>query len=182
MVTLTNIQNTPTTSIPAIQAAANHWPAVRATTLIAPMTVHQKLKDPLLPVYRLWFGPIGISLANSTDAVRVAGQAVIVSDDSGYETPEACALAGWTPEWQAQVIEIEHSPDMAYVLVDTEPSHPMMVTCGRRDGRWYEVASSSANLPWRMAGRQRGRWLSAWRAAASAGGRRRPRSGGVRGL
>jgi hypothetical protein len=71
-----------------------------------------------------------------------------VDDDDGFDTPEACALAGWTPEWQARVIEVERvSADMAYVLVDTEPSHPMMVTCSRYSGRWREVGSGSANLP-----------------------------------
>jgi hypothetical protein len=73
---------------------------------------------------------------------------VAVTDDRGYETPEACALAGWTPEWQARVIETEFaSPDRAYVLVDTEPSHPMSVTCERRDGEWYEAGETSAALP-----------------------------------
>jgi hypothetical protein len=78
-------------------------------------------------------------------------------DDNGFETPAACALAGWTPEWQARVIEVERvSTDAANVLVDTEPSHPIVVTCWRREGRWYEVASGSANLPSeRAAGRLR---------------------------
>ena len=68
--------------------------------------------------------------------------------DRGYETPEACALADWTPEWQARVIETElASPDRAYVLVDTEPSHAMSVTCERRDGEWYEAGEISATLP-----------------------------------
>jgi hypothetical protein len=73
---------------------------------------------------------------------------VAVKNERGYETPEECALAGWTPEWHARVIETEYaSPALAYVLVDTEPSHPMSVTCERRGGEWYEVVSMSAALP-----------------------------------
>jgi hypothetical protein len=69
-------------------------------------------------------------------------------EPQGHDTPEACALAGWTPEWQARVIEVDRpSPDVARVLVDTVPSHPMRVTCERRDGLWYEGLEISASLP-----------------------------------
>jgi len=75
------------------------------------------------------------------------GQARVVT--FVYATPEEAALSGWTPEWQAYVVEIRYeSDDVAKVLVDTEPSHPMLVTCERRDGRWGDVYDQSFTKPW----------------------------------
>ena len=65
-----------------------------------------------------------------------------------YETPEEAALSGWATEWQAYVVETRYeSDDLAKVLVDTEPSHPMLVTCERRGGRWGDVFDQSKINP-----------------------------------
>ena len=63
-----------------------------------------------------------------------------MTDDEWFDTPEEAALDGWwaTPTANARVIEVLlDDADHARVIVDTEPSHPMEVFCGRStDGRW----------------------------------------------
>ena len=66
-----------------------------------------------------------------------------------HNSPEEAALSGWTTEWQAYVIETRYeSESVARVLVDTVPSHPMLVTCERRDGKWDWTSDQSFVKPW----------------------------------
>jgi hypothetical protein len=66
-----------------------------------------------------------------------------------YDSPEEAALSGWTPAAEAYVIETRYEyEDVARVLVDTVPSHPMLVTCERRDGKWDWVSDQSFTKPW----------------------------------
>ena len=60
---------------------------------------------------------------------------------SGYATPEEAAVASFPEAAGAHVIRLEYSynPSIAYVIVDTEPSHLMRVNCLRRGDLWYEV-------------------------------------------
>jgi hypothetical protein len=58
----------------------------------------------------------------------------------GHETPEAAALAGYSPSMRAVVVRSVpgDDADSASVTVDTEPSHPMVAFCVRRDdGLWW---------------------------------------------
>jgi len=61
-----------------------------------------------------------------------------------FDTPEEAALSGWTPVSKARVVEVwVESDDSVFVLVDTEPSHPMRVHCERRGGRWFWASDVS---------------------------------------
>jgi hypothetical protein len=64
--------------------------------------------------------------------------------DAGYETVEEAALEDWPAEAKARVMRVKVYGDSADVLVDTEPSHRMLVECERRDGRWYTLGDSYA--------------------------------------
>ena len=61
----------------------------------------------------------------------------------GHETPEAAALAGYSPSMRARVIRAEPGDyeNSMIVTVDTEPSHPLGVFCVRHDdGLWWAEA------------------------------------------
>lgn len=66
-------------------------------------------------------------------------------DPTGFDTPEDAALSGWPPPAMARVIDLRfENPSRARVLIDTTPSHPMLVTCDRDgDLRWHWVADQS---------------------------------------
>ena len=56
---------------------------------------------------------------------------------TGHPTPEAAALASYSPSSQAHVIRTEViSGDRVDVIVDTVPSHLMRVHCDRVEGEW----------------------------------------------
>lgn len=64
-----------------------------------------------------------------------------------YSTPEEAALSGWGPSARARVIRALVDGDVARVIVDTEPSHPMEVVCVRGDdGLWDWTSDSSLSL------------------------------------
>jgi hypothetical protein len=69
----------------------------------------------------------------------------VMSDASGFESPEAAALAGWagTPDAHARVISVTVHGDRAEVVIDTDPSHPDFVYCLRRSGAWFEQVSGN---------------------------------------
>lgn len=63
----------------------------------------------------------------------------------GFDSPEEAALSGWEPISQARVVEVvREGTDSVYVVVDTEPSHPMRVHCERVDGRWHWASDITA--------------------------------------
>ena len=65
--------------------------------------------------------------------------------DCGFDTPEEAALSGWDAAAKPKVVKvIRDRADRVYVVVDTEPSHPMRVQCERRDGRWEWVSDITA--------------------------------------
>lgn len=58
--------------------------------------------------------------------------------ESGYPTPEAAALASYSPATGAFVVRSLSDADCAEVEIDTVPSHPYTIECMRRpDGLWY---------------------------------------------
>jgi len=58
--------------------------------------------------------------------------------ESGFDTPEEAALSGWTSVSKPRVIKRLRGSDVSvWIIVDTEPSHPMRVHCERVDGRWF---------------------------------------------
>jgi hypothetical protein len=63
----------------------------------------------------------------------------------GFYSPEEAALSGWEPVSKARVVEARvESSDSVYVVVDTEPSHPMRVHCERINGRWLWTSDVTA--------------------------------------
>lgn len=62
-----------------------------------------------------------------------------------FDSPEAAALSGWPPKAQARVVKVWMICETeAFVIVDTEPSHPMRVHCERVDGRWIWMSDITA--------------------------------------
>lgn len=55
--------------------------------------------------------------------------------DGFFSSPEQAAVASF-PAAQARPISVELSGDEAVVVVDTEPSHPVSLRCGRRERGW----------------------------------------------
>jgi hypothetical protein len=63
---------------------------------------------------------------------------VTPEDERGYDTPEEAALSGWQPVAQPRVVTVRvENETSVFVVVDTEPSHPMRVHCERINGRWF---------------------------------------------
>jgi hypothetical protein len=65
-----------------------------------------------------------------------------------HATPEEAALAGWSGAANAHVVRVEHCSDpefpaRVWVFVDTDPSHPMRVSCERTDTGWVVVSEIS---------------------------------------
>ena len=59
----------------------------------------------------------------------------------GFATPEEAALASFPELALARVLKVKRRGDTrAEVLVDTEPSHPMLVYCERDGEQWLAVA------------------------------------------
>jgi hypothetical protein len=72
---------------------------------------------------------------------------VRVADDgeSGFDTPEEAALKGWSSVSKPRVItRLQASEVSVWIIVDTEPSHPMRVRCARVDGRWFWTEDATA--------------------------------------
>ena len=68
----------------------------------------------------------------------------VVAD--GFDTPEEAALAEWAamPQARARVLSTEFKgSDSAWVVTDTDPSHPMTNYCVRVEGRWYYSGDSN---------------------------------------
>jgi hypothetical protein len=57
-------------------------------------------------------------------------------DDPAFATPEEAALAGWEAVSQARVLASRVTGDFALVVVDTVPSHQMLVQCERSAEGW----------------------------------------------
>jgi len=60
--------------------------------------------------------------------------------DPAYDTPEAAALAGWDAIAQPSVVASRVWGHHALVIVDTVPSHQMLVSCERAADGWRAVA------------------------------------------
>jgi hypothetical protein len=61
-----------------------------------------------------------------------------------FATPEEAALGGYSLGAEAFVVSVWMIDDWhADVIVDTVPTHPVTVTCGRNlDGTWIELSSA----------------------------------------
>jgi NADH dehydrogenase len=72
---------------------------------------------------------------------NVTGDATVEKLGRGFPTPEEAAIASFPESAGAYVIRLEYSynPSIAYVIVDTEPSHTMRVSCLHRGDLWYEI-------------------------------------------
>ena len=61
-----------------------------------------------------------------------------------FQTPQEAALSGWEPSAAARVVSCTTEGTTAWVIVDTEPSHPMEVVCAQgQDGLWDWVSDSA---------------------------------------
>jgi hypothetical protein len=66
-------------------------------------------------------------------------------DESGFDTPEEAALSGWSPVSKPRVVKrLRGSEVSVWIVVDTEPSHPMRVHCERIGGRWFWTGDITA--------------------------------------
>ena len=63
-----------------------------------------------------------------------------------HRTPESAALAQWDayPEADAVLVSVHYEdPDLAIVVTDTDPSHPMHNICRRQRKGWVCVGDYS---------------------------------------
>ena len=63
-----------------------------------------------------------------------------------FESPEAAALAGWTPAARARVISVALRGDDAEVLVHVGPGYPDFVWCTRTPTGWIAGASGNGHV------------------------------------
>jgi hypothetical protein len=63
----------------------------------------------------------------------------------GYATPEEAATADYSPGAEVRVVWVQHfSQNVAHVLIDTVPAHPMLSQCVLcSDGFWREAGSGN---------------------------------------
>ena len=91
-------------------------------------------------------GGVRPCVARPTRTGQTAATMHVTSDQLGYESPEAAALAGWasTPGADARVVSVAVRGDRAEFVIDTDPAYLDYVYCPRRNGRWFEVVSGNA--------------------------------------
>jgi hypothetical protein len=67
------------------------------------------------------------------------------SRETGFETPEGAALAGWDASGGANpgVVSVDVRGDRAEVVIEVGPSYPDYVYCYRMAGRWHEAVSGN---------------------------------------